>query len=192
MNGEISQWEGETHKVLMAWWPRWQLVKEKDSRLISQCVKLLHRCLYTVLSHLFSSLFLSSIHFLSVLLSSLARSPPFLSSVSLTPQPLCSCITSVSSLSTSLYPIPHDLPLQPNALFSLNTLFLLTSCLHPSQWPCHSRQNYYSWMEHRLSGAVLCSLCISHLSSIPFCGEPSFYSPVMIGVLATPCICTVI
>lgn len=39
-----------------------------------------------------------------------------------------------------LYYEPHiapffTTPLQPNALFSLNALFLLTSCLHPSQWP---------------------------------------------------------
>lgn len=56
----------------------------------------------------------------------------------------------------------------------------------------HPRQNYYSWMEHQLSGAVLCSFCIIHLWSIAFCGEPSSYSPVMIAVLATLCICTVI
>lgn len=85
-------------------------MKEKDSRLISQCVKLLHRCLYTMLSHLFFGLFLSSIPSLSLLLSSLAPSPPFLSLVSLTPQPLYSCINPILSLSTSLCPIPHDLP----------------------------------------------------------------------------------
>lgn len=82
---------------------------------------------------------------------------------------------------------------KPNALF-LFKCFIFTHIL-PQSTPmtlCHSRQNYYSWIEHRLSGAVLCSLGIIHLWSIPFCGEPSSYRPVMIGVLATLCICTVI
>lgn len=51
------------------------------------------------------------------------------------------------------------LHLNLNALFSLNAL-LFPRILSPSipVTPCHSRLNYYSWMEHRLSGAVLCSL----------------------------------
>lgn len=53
LNRGISQWEEKRHKVLMTWWPRWQLVKEKDRRLISQYVILLHHCLYTMLSRLF-------------------------------------------------------------------------------------------------------------------------------------------
>lgn len=56
----------------------------------------------------------------------------------------------------------------------------------------HSRQNYCSWTEHQLSGAILCSFCIIHLWRIAFCGEPSSYSPVMITALATVCIYTVI
>lgn len=96
----------------------------------------------------------------------------------------------------------HFLPYQPHfAPFLTSTLcrvffkcFIFTHILSPSipVTLCYSRQNYYSWREHWLSGAVLCSLCIIHLWSIPFCGEPSSYSPVMIGVLATPCIYTVI
>lgn len=53
----------------------------------------------------------------------------------LPPLPLHSCISPISLLWAPHCPIPHY-PLQPNALFSLNALFLLTSCLHPSQWLC--------------------------------------------------------
>lgn len=44
---EISQREGrKRHEVLMAWWARWRLLKEqRDGRLISQSVILLHHCL---------------------------------------------------------------------------------------------------------------------------------------------------
>lgn len=56
----------------------------------------------------------------------------------------------------------------------------------------HSRQNYYSWTERQLGGAVLCSFCIIHLWRIAFCGEPSSYGPVMTAALAAVCICSVI
>lgn len=55
-----------------------------------------------------------------------------------------------SSLTAFLFPL-----FRLNGLFSLNALFFLTSL--PTSL-CHSRQNYYSWMELWLSGAVLCSL----------------------------------
>lgn len=136
LNREISQWEAKRHKVLMAWWPRWQLVKEKDRRLISQYVILLHHCLYTMLSHLFFTP-PPPIPFLSLLLSLLAASPPFLSSVSLPPLYLFTLVLlQFLSYEPHIAPFLTIRPLQPNALFSLNALFLLTSCLHPSQWPC--------------------------------------------------------
>lgn len=192
MNRGISQWERERRKVLMAWWPRWQLVKKRDSRLISQCVILPHCCLYTMLSHLFFALFLSLMLFLSLFLSLLHISPPF---------PFFTYTVFIFLVITFFFlklPLFVSFPTTPlfrlNAMFSLNVLFFLTSTLHPSQWPrvTPGRIITLGWNIGSVAPYSALSTRIIHLWSIPFCGEPSSYSPVMIGVLATLCICTVI
>lgn len=90
--------------------------EKKGRRLISQYAILLHRCLYPPSLPLFPS--------------SSAPSPLSLHLFHL-------CLFTLVLLQF-LYYEPHiapflTTPLQPNALFSLNALFLLTSCLHPSQ-----------------------------------------------------------
>lgn len=195
MNRGISQWERERHKVLMAWWPRWQLVKERDSRLISRFVILPHCCLYSMLSHLFFCLLPLAHAFLVYYPSFPTLSPPFLSSLSLPPIPFYSSLTAILFLRhlclchVPLYPL-----FRLNALFSLNALFFLTFSLHPSRWPrvTPGRIITLGWNISSVAPYSALSARIIHLWSIPFCGEPSSYSPVMIGVLATLCICTVI
>lgn len=139
--------------------------------------------------HALLSLFL---HSSSSLIPFLSLYSPFLSSNNTS----TSLLLYYSNFFLINHTSPHSSlppPLQPNALF-LFECFIFTRILSPSipMTLCQSGQNYYSWREHRLSGAVLCFLDIIHLWSIPFCGEPSSYSPVMIRVLATLCICTVI
>lgn len=81
-----------------------------------------------------------------------------------------------------------------NALFSLDASLFLASCLHPSQRPCVTlgRVITRGWNISSVAPYSAFSTRIIRLWSIPFCGEPSSYSPVMIGVLVTLCICTVI
>lgn len=148
------------------------------------------------LSSLFR-LFLSLISFLHILLSLLAHSLFFLfPSYCFSPAslPLYSSIMSISFLSTYFAPLLSIPLLNLNALFSSNALFFLTSCLHPSWWPCVTpgRIITLGWNIGSVAPYSALSARIIHLWSIPFCGEPSSYSPVMIGVLATLCICTVI
>lgn len=161
------------------------LWKKKDSRLISQCVILLHCCLYTIISHLFFALFLSLTPFFTLL----TRSFSFLSRI-LTSR----CLSFLFYYST-VFPIHLTRLFNLYVLFfSLNALFFLTSCVHPFEWPCVTPGRIITVGRSISSVAPYSALsaCIIHLWSIPFCGEPSSYSPVMIGVLATLCICTVI
>lgn len=118
LNREISQWDGNMRKVLMAWWPSWQLVKKREEDWLDN----MPYCFIVVRASLPPTA-----------PSSLAPSPLFLHLFHL-------CLFTLVLLQF-LYYEPHigpflTAPLQPNALFSLNALFLLTSCLHPSQWPC--------------------------------------------------------
>lgn len=112
-----------------SWWLDGQVdsLRKKGRRLISQ---------YAILPHLCPPP--HAAHPLPPIVPLLVGSLPSLPS-SVPPLPPHSCITPISFLWASHCPIPHPPhipPLQPNALFSLNALFLLTSCLHPSQWPC--------------------------------------------------------
>lgn len=99
--------------------------RKGDSRLISQCVMLFPHCLHS-----------------RPLSRPLSPSHPLTLSTTLLTFHFCatpaafSLLIFVQSLSyqpASLHTSSHP---QPNALLSLNVLFLLTSCLHPSQWPC--------------------------------------------------------
>lgn len=127
--GEISQREsgGKRHEVLMAWWARWRLLKEqRDGRLISQSVILLHHCLQASLS-----------------LLSLSLPPSLLIGCSTPHFPHDFSIVSFQFLAYELH-VALFLTIQPtlpNALFFFSFkcfnylfiyLFLLTSCIHPS------------------------------------------------------------
>lgn len=127
-------------------------MKEKGSRLISQCVILLP--VNCALSSLFCPLSHNSLRVILFLLCSLA--PPLLH------------FTFTSSLLyDSIFFSPMNFTLPHSLLSNYSTLMpsflkILYFSSHPSSsipiTSCHSRQNYYSWMEHRLSGAVRCSL----------------------------------
>ena len=173
----------------MTWWPRWQLVKEKDSRLISQCV-------ICTLCFFISFLPFSSHHSPSSLLFSLAPSPSPRVSLPHTPHLLFTLLL-LQFLSYQLYFAPF-LPLPPfnfNTVVSQNALFFsFTSSPYQSYWP-HVTLGRIITLGCSIGSVAPCaarSSSIIHLWSIPFCGEPFSYSPVMIGVLATLCICTVI
>lgn len=68
----------------------------------------------------------------------------------------------------------------------------LISWVNPPKWPRITPGRIITPGRTISSVAPCCSMCIIHLWSIAFCGEPSSHRPVMIAVLATLCICAVI
>lgn len=97
-------------------------------------------------------------------------------------------------LSASICCVFAVLLYHPSTLFSLDGWLFLASFLYPSQWPCiiPGRIITLGWNISSVAPYSAFSTRIIRLWSIPFCGEPSSYSPVMIGVLVTLCICSVI
>ena len=71
------------------------------------------------------------------------------------------CYFSPLSFLFIIFTLPHFLISHSSTLMPCFLKILYFSS-HPASsipiTPCHSRQNYYSWMEHRLSGAVRHSL----------------------------------